>query len=509
MPLDSQPAPMQGDPPRIWHRLAFWKRRESPPSKHVVDEMIDEAELVSKYAVRAGLLANGEFFRKFAAAKALQDTDRTFTNTAVIELQSALAASRAIIPVATVCALQGGWQPNRDRLRDKLKNFGFVLIALLLMFAAGHLTLTYKGGASLFEELSLLKDKDPGLHYSRLERQLLIAEHQLPGNVLGGDTPTPDANRVVSPGSTTPTVSPEETGGTVGSLTGNADVVDAVQRNLIAQDASFQYVHELTLLDKELKLVKEKSDAFLAAADGQLAVLSHLGNALCSASALLGLRCPTFVNITDGGTPEQISNDITQQYEEQYSVQNFCQYLGDIELAKSTNWQSDTSAPPDPPLFVTQVAYLFDDALGINTLELMRQNCRMNLNYYSQSIPNVIDIQNKIAGRLATYSHLVLPALYGALGSLMYYMRRILDPLLPNPSLLRMIYRVALGALAGMVLAWFWDGTFNNNEAFQTIGFGLFTLAFVFGFAIAVFFTLLDRFVNISTSAVSRIGAPG
>lgn len=486
-----------------WHRLIFWKQPVAPPATSAVEELIDEAELVSKYAVRAGLLADGDFFRRFAAAKVLQDMDRIFTNSAVIELQSALAASRVAIPAATVSALQSGWRPNKERLRDKLKNLGFVLAALLLMFAAGNLTLTYKSGATLYEQLSLLTGKNPGLHYSRLERQLLIAEHQLPGNILVGQPPVSatDGNGAAGLPDSPETVSPA-----AASQSGTTNVVDAVQRNLIAQDASFQYVYELTMLDKELKLVKEKSDAFLAAADAQLAVLGRIRNAVCWAGALLGQGCPATATNSTGSTPQQVSDDITKQFEEQYasfdvsSLQNFCQYLGEIERAKS---EQAGSSP-----FITQVNYLFDDAFGINTVDLMRQNCRMNLNYYSQSIPNLIDIQNKISGRLATYSYLALPALYGALGSLMYFMRRILDPFLPNPSLLRMIYRVALGALAGMVLAWFWDGTFNNNEAFQTIGFGLFTLAFVFGFAIDVFFALLDRFVSLSTAAVSRIGGP-
>ncbi|MBT1156615.1 hypothetical protein J1C56_13525 [Aminobacter anthyllidis] len=486
-----------------WHRLIFWKQPVAPPATSAVEELIDEAELVSKYAVRAGLLADGDFFRRFAAAKVLQDMDRIFTNSAVIELQSALAASRVAIPAATVSALQSGWRPNKERLRDKLKNLGFVLAALLLMFAAGNLTLTYKSGATLYEQLSLLTGKNPGLHYSRLERQLLIAEHQLPGNILVGQPPvsSTDGNGAAGLPDAPKTVSPA-----AASQSGTTNAVDAVQRNLIAQDASFQYVYELTMLDKELKLVKEKSDAFLAAADAQLAVLGRIRNAVCWAGALLGQGCPATATNSTGSTPQQVSDDITKQFEEQYasfdvsSLQNFCQYLGEIERAKS---EQAGSSP-----FITQVNYLFDDAFGINTVDLMRQNCRMNLNYYSQSIPNLIDIQNKISGRLATYSYLALPALYGALGSLMYFMRRILDPFLPNPSLLRMIYRVALGALAGMVLAWFWDGTFNNNEAFQTIGFGLFTLAFVFGFAIDVFFALLDRFVSLSTAAVSRIGGP-
>ncbi|RUV58022.1 hypothetical protein EOA85_14665 [Mesorhizobium sp. M5C.F.Ca.IN.020.29.1.1] len=397
------------------------------------------------------------------------------------------------------------------------------------MFAVGHLTLTYKNGVNLFSELSLLRDRSPGLQYGRLERQLLVAQQRLPADILRKDHAQTNANGTV-PTPTPPDVSaaapaPAQESGGVG-------ITEEIQRDLIAQDASFQYAHDLTTLDKELRLVKEKSDAFLFAADAQLAVPQMLWNfsarlwvnlreaAVCSLRVLKRIECTTADGKPLSETELKIqSAAITQQYEKQYasvdvsSVQNFCQDLRHIETAQSNDWDLKkaglTTFPADKLAFIGRSTYLFEDRLGIKTMDLMRQNCRMNLSYYSQSIPNILDIQNKISGRLATYSYLALPALYGALGSLMYFMRRILDPLLPNPPLLRMIYRVALGALAGMVLAWFWDGTFNNNEAFQTIGFGLFSLAFVFGFAIDVFFTLLDRFVNISTNAVSKIGTTG
>ncbi|WP_181178097.1 hypothetical protein [Mesorhizobium sp. B4-1-3] len=37
----------------------------------------------------------------------------------------------------------------------------------------------------------------------------------------------------------------------------------------------------------------------------------------------------------------------------------------------------------------------------------------------------------------------------------MFHMRMILNPLLPNPPLSRLVHQIALGGLAGMILAWF------------------------------------------------------
>jgi len=112
----------------------------------------------------------------------------------------------------------------------------------------------------------------------------------------------------------------------------------------------------------------------------------------------------------------------------------------------------------------------------------------------------------QISQSISPYALWILPALYGALGALMFQMRRILDPLSPNPQFIALLHRVALGALAGMILAWFLapDTRFGTDVA--GIGFGLFSFAFLFGFSIDVFFTVLDEFVAFANTTVRRFG---
>lgn len=108
---------------------------------------------------------------------------------------------------------------------------------------------------------------------------------------------------------------------------------------------------------------------------------------------------------------------------------------------------------------------------------------------------------------LSPYALWILPALYGALGGIMFHMRMILNPLLPNPPLARLIHRIALGALAGMILAWFMaPGTKLGGEV-SGIGFSLFTVAFLFGFSLDIFFTILDQFVSMSVSGIKKFGS--
>jgi hypothetical protein len=101
----------------------------------------------------------------------------------------------------------------------------------------------------------------------------------------------------------------------------------------------------------------------------------------------------------------------------------------------------------------------------------------------------------------------LLPALYGGLGAIVYYMRHFLNRLHPDPKLTRVVLRVALGAFAGISVAWFWTPGFNEAMNVPNVSFGTLTFAFLLGFSIELFFALLDRLVHLATGAVSRLGA--
>lgn len=106
-------------------------------------------------------------------------------------------------------------------------------------------------------------------------------------------------------------------------------------------------------------------------------------------------------------------------------------------------------------------------------------------------------------GNLALW---LLPALYGALGASVFYMRRVLDPTLPDPPLPKLIYRIALGAFAGIIFGWFWQPTSEFNAGFGNIGINVFGWAFLIGFSVEIFFALLERLVAVLTSWARNIG---
>lgn len=100
-----------------------------------------------------------------------------------------------------------------------------------------------------------------------------------------------------------------------------------------------------------------------------------------------------------------------------------------------------------------------------------------------------------------------LPALYGAFGAMIYYMRRVLDPNLPDPPVVRMLHRIALGAFSGTILAWLWAPT-KMSSGLTDIGLNVFAAAFLVGFSADVFFALLDRLVFLLTRWIRALGAP-
>lgn len=98
-----------------------------------------------------------------------------------------------------------------------------------------------------------------------------------------------------------------------------------------------------------------------------------------------------------------------------------------------------------------------------------------------------------------------LPALYGMLGSVVFYMRRFLDPNTPNPSWINTAYRVFLGAFAGIIVVWFWAPSPQKSvEMSFSSNLSSFGVAFLVGFSIEIFFQAMDRLVTNIGQAVTK-----
>lgn len=123
---------------------------------------------------------------------------------------------------------------------------------------------------------------------------------------------------------------------------------------------------------------------------------------------------------------------------------------------------------------------------------------------YGGVFQNPKEVVRQISDKMELLNAWLLPALYGALGALMFHMRAFLDPMLPNPAGARVLLRVSLGAFAGISVAWFLTPAVKDGVG--GLGLGMLTIAFLLGFSIDVFFALLDRLVTLARNAISNLG---
>lgn len=100
----------------------------------------------------------------------------------------------------------------------------------------------------------------------------------------------------------------------------------------------------------------------------------------------------------------------------------------------------------------------------------------------------------------------LLPALYGMLGAIIFHMRRLLDPTVPNPSWLRFAYRIVLGGFAGIIVVWFWTPSSQKLSQPEFATLTSFGLAFLVGFSTDVFFQALDKLVSYLSQVVGQTG---
>lgn len=108
---------------------------------------------------------------------------------------------------------------------------------------------------------------------------------------------------------------------------------------------------------------------------------------------------------------------------------------------------------------------------------------------------------------LSLFGFWILPGLYGMLGAVIFQMRRILDPLLPNSTWIQFACRIVLGGFAGIILVWFWSPNVPKDATPVFATLSSFGFAFLVGFSTDVFFQALDRFVTNMSQTIGKVGA--
>ena len=367
-----------------------------------------------------------------------------------------------------------------------------IFLSMLLMFLVGSLSLVYNKGIALLSEVETMAAQQPDRRFGQLERQLLVAQD---------DLFPPDQMQLKS--------LPVELGG----KPEEPKVAAKTPIDELARESSYVTLHELRDLNFKLKSLETRVGDFenLSSSPfpGVPKLETFVTTAMASGSNFVGASKTADAITAElpapetkqgaAGDGEAAGNKPSAGTD---TMNFFCQGQPAAKLQNENGGASDNTATQSvaPQESDSQV-------LGMDMRRIVDQACKYSLNYVSMTVPPVDSWALRIKDSINPYAIWILPCLYAALGSMIYYMRLILDAAQENPPIYRIAHRMALAALAGMILAWFWGPAFGGNSEFKAVGFGLFTFAFVVGFSIDVFFSLLDRLVFISTNAISKFGS--
>lgn len=177
---------------------------------------------------------------------------------------------------------------------------------------------------------------------------------------------------------------------------------------------------------------------------------------------------------------------------------------GKVDPRNSPNVQCD-----EPSTATQKAVSSFEQSppgsvLAANRSLILNFACAESLMISPYSMPILNQIGGEVSHRIGVLSQWVLPGLYGALGALIFYLRQILNPILPDPPVEKIVHRVALGGFAGIIFAWFWAPKPDAMGDFNVLMVNSFTVAFLIGFSIDVFFTALDRVVMFLQGAIAQ-----
>lgn len=485
--------------------------------EHLLDNLIADAKIVALYVQRAGVLNDP------LLPAAIADVDRLATKTwrdpEVVQLQTALHQTMSALAPTTLQDLKGHGAPFSNSIWLVSQSIGFMILSILMVAIAGGLTLSYNQGTTLIQSMQQLQESKAEERLSGLIREIVAnalppsqqsAAEKANTTAPAGGTITASAGDVADP-STPP-----------GELLVNDVFWREVPIESVAAESYMLKLQEARALDKDIAVWVGLADRFWLANARLVTFLSPGPTYQNRISALHG-NIPAQVAAQTVGQPPAVPPPslATVQSGEKTALPGagLTPPASNMVPASSAAAPAATGVNPFPTCDPKQAELIRtsfkDTEFGATSIsELMRSHlyhgvlvtCMAKMNYHIFDFPVLGEVVDKLGLVVNVYGLWVLPALYGALGAALYHMRRVLNPILPNPSPLRILYRITVSAFAGIVIAWIWAPGAQANEDFQNIGVNLFVAAFLVGYSIDVFFTLLDRLVASVTGSIGRIG---
>ena len=425
-----------------------------------VRDLIADAKLIASYGQRAGSFKDTSLFLAITAVERLDD--KSFWRPELVDLQKSLNDSAGVVPFSILAALKGGWTPFKFSKKTAFLTFVLVAFSISLMVVTAQLTYLYNKGLLIVAELESVNAQNPERRYGQLVRQLLAARTQI-DNAVG-----------------------------VSAANGQAN---------LTEEAYYQLDDDMHELDAKLLQVSFSVANF---SDEARFPIWGMRPVYCAAVFwTANLLKSTDFNL-DLASPLRTCGIAYKSGEQAPSPSDQNTYVSDYYCG-ATDQDIVTNS-------VNSIKYLdegnFKKISQEYTSGIYKLYCSRTISYFPHSVPPIKAYITATKEILSPYALWILPGLYGALGATMFHMRMILNPLVPNPPLARLVHRIALGSLAGMVLGWFFAPDTRFGGEVMSIGFSTFSLAFLFGFSLDIFFTILDRFVSASVASINKLGQP-
>lgn len=417
-----------------------------------LDRLLQDADLVVNYGIRAGMLGDGALGAALARARAA--TTLEWRSAEVVEVQKAFSEAVLTIRPVTIAALRGGFDPNDPGKADAVTwlRVGFFGILLLALYLAFHFS-TWERQASI-----LIAD----MRQNRLEQQEAILRELILRYVA-------DASQSDSAG-------------------------DARSRLVL-----FEKTEELLRIQEQIR----ENDRRKAELDVQFVPLMklYLDN--------FGVRISAVYD------PARVAANAAS-----HPAASSCEPLpaGAVVLAShqaadgSATMTAGAGGAVNPATLTATAIALFDGDVGLQNRIRAAFMCIVGLPNYLMTggtanvPPGMYDI-SRFDDRRTALNLWVLPAIYGALGAIIFFGRGFLNPYIPDPQPMYFLARICVAAFAGIAIGWVWGNGLPMEGVGASGSAGVLLLAFIFGFGIDVFFTLLERLVKVATDAVNRIGA--
>ena len=435
------------------------------PDVDIVDELLNDATLVQTYGQRTGLFDDDKLARAIMQTRKARASNADFD---LVALSSALNdAMRRIRPLTLVDLRR--WNPfappppGRSHKSAPWK-YLFILCAIVLLFVCGHYTSWHKRATKLLDETLTVANETQGDLVS--DMVYFFADG-------GADLAQPAAAAKVP----------------------FREMVDELRLQQIRMDQNLQRNLELDADFVPLRVVMRGVVHRYLEWKGILGTAAQPAPPVVAAGAsFLGTEVPKPVLLAlalttgpEGGTVHTRDN---------------------ISLADCGQIKTPL------PFFAEQETESAPTFAGIGNGILQYDTARRSILCFAGVNPDgakyfvEANWTYKLSNRIDLLSAWILPALYGALGAVMFYLRDFLNPLRPDPGFVEVAVRVALGLFAGVSVGWFAaPTTMVQGIGISDLSLATLTLAFLVGFGIDVFFALLDRLLELFRGSVSRIGS--